>query len=208
MQVFEASPEFKPIFNYGDGNITEDKCRSQYPLPFQDTEQENHDSRGVLYTQLHLQARQIVQDVCGLQGFHTRDMVALRSTQGCQQQAAHTDFDAESSDLVLDQNLPYGLIFSIGPGPSHFVVWPGSFRVFTDRSQIPTNGFPTYEPKVVQLNPGDALIFRGDLVHSGAAADHLNFRVHVYVDVDGVEREPDGTWPVKLNNRIRKFIKV
>jgi len=43
------------------------------------------------------------------------------------------------------------------------------------------------------LNAGDMLIFRGDLVHGGAAFDKLNVRVHFYLDVPGEERTSNTT---------------
>ncbi len=43
----------------------------------------------------------------------------------------------------------------------------------------------------IRLRAGDVLIFRGDLVHVGAAlkaGQAENVRVHAYLDVDGVVR--------------------
>ena len=35
--------------------------------------------------------------------------------------------------------------------------------------------------KIVTLNPGDLLVFRGDLCHHGMGYEALNYRVHAYV---------------------------
>ena len=44
------------------------------------------------------------------------------------------------------------------------------------------------------LNCGDMLVFRGDLVHAGAAFDQLNVRLHAYLDVmGGPQRQVDRT---------------
>jgi hypothetical protein len=41
----------------------------------------------------------------------------------------------------------------------------------------------------VKLNKGDVLVFRGDLVHGGAACGEVeNVRIHAYLDVEGAER--------------------
>lgn len=46
----------------------------------------------------------------------------------------------------------------------------------------------------LKLNAGDVLLFRGDLVHGGAAwaaddVDGCNVRIHAYLDVEGVKRQ-------------------
>lgn len=47
------------------------------------------------------------------------------------------------------------------------------------------------------LNRGDVVVFRGDLVHAGAAYEELNHRVHCFLELreGGYERvkEKDGT---------------
>jgi len=49
----------------------------------------------------------------------------------------------------------------------------------------------------LQLNRGDVLVFRGDLVHAGAASEHCNTRVHCFLEPTrgAFERpkEADGT---------------
>ena len=51
--------------------------------------------------------------------------------------------------------------------------------------------------KVIRLQIGDILIFRGDLVHSGAAFTAENVRVHCYLDHDNVVRDENTTFPIK-----------
>ena len=47
------------------------------------------------------------------------------------------------------------------------------------------------KPLQVRLNAGDMLVFRGDLVHGGAAVSEENVRIHAYIDVEGVIRPKD-----------------
>ena len=48
----------------------------------------------------------------------------------------------------------------------------------------------------VQLEMGDIVLFDGDVVHAGAAYAEANTRLHVYLDVHGVEHESNGTFIV------------
>ena len=50
---------------------------------------------------------------------------------------------------------------------------------------------------VVPLEPGDVLVFEGDVVHAGAQYASLNTRVHAYLDAPGVERKVNHTWMYK-----------
>jgi hypothetical protein len=44
------------------------------------------------------------------------------------------------------------------------------------------------------LNRGDLVLFRGDLVHAGAAMQRFNFRIHMFLDVVGVRRHKGVTY--------------
>ena len=46
----------------------------------------------------------------------------------------------------------------------------------------------------VLVPPGAILLFDGDVAHRGASYAARNTRVHLYLDVPGVEREADVTW--------------
>ena len=71
-----------------------------------------------------------------------------------------------------------------------FDVWPGSIRF---------NHECPYAHSQLLLNKGDAIVFRGDLVHAGAAFDRFNARVHVYLDHSSVARNPNETFLVRQN---------
>jgi len=46
----------------------------------------------------------------------------------------------------------------------------------------------------IELSAGDALVFTGDTVHSGAGYGRDNTRIHVYLDTDTVCRERNTTF--------------
>ena len=54
------------------------------------------------------------------------------------------------------------------------------------------------EEEEIPLNAGDVLVFRGDLIHAGAAYDARNVRIHCYIDsLSAPEpRDPTETYPV------------
>jgi hypothetical protein len=71
------------------------------------------------------------------------------------------------------------LIVALADG-TVFDVWHGAIRF--DSSRV-------FKHLQIKLGRGDVLIFRGDLVHGGAAVGELdNVRIHAYLDVIGMER--------------------
>ena len=51
--------------------------------------------------------------------------------------------------------------------------------------------------RMICLEPGDVLVFDGDVVHAGAAYRAPNTCVHVYLDMPSVKREHDRTYSYK-----------
>ena len=47
----------------------------------------------------------------------------------------------------------------------------------------------------VVMFAGDVLVFDGDVVHAGAQYSVGSTRVHVYLDVPELTRDPNFTWP-------------
>lgn len=60
----------------------------------------------------------------------------------------------------------------------------------------------------VNLNKGDILLFRGDLVHSGSGYDDFNHRLHCYMDYG--YREPNKTWLIHkhASDDLRRLIEI
>jgi hypothetical protein len=108
-------------------------------------------------------------------------MVTLLSKLFCEAQLAHTDFSPDTlSNVLLDDNkMPLACLVVLMDG-TLFDVWPGAIRFDKNRD---------YKPLPIRLRAGDVLIFRGDLVHAGAAIGAVeNVRFHAYLDVEGVVR--------------------
>jgi len=111
------------------------------------------------------------------------DTVILSSQPGCLAQMAHTDYSVEecrNSPIV-----PLACIVALMDN-TPLDVWPGS--IGGDEKGL-------FAHSQIRLNRGDALVFRGDLVHGGAAFDVFNARLHVYLDKG--QREPNRTHLVK-----------
>ena len=48
--------------------------------------------------------------------------------------------------------------------------------------------------KTYRMNKGDILCFSGDTLHAGAQYSQPNTRIHVYLDVDKIQRKKNTTW--------------
>ena len=111
-----------------------------------------------------------------------KDWVGLRSKAGGSKQAPHTDFTFPLHYPHLDHaNMPAGIIIALESG-THLLSY-GWNRLFPSMN----------EEETVHLDVGDAIIFRGDLIHAGGAYITDNVRVHAYLDVVGVPRKHNRT---------------
>ena len=99
----------------------------------------------------------------------------MHSRKGCLQQGWHTDYDPTA--VAQRRRKPRSAILALEAGARLWVV---------------VNGVAVE----VQLEVGDILLFDGDVVHAGAAYAKANTRLHVYLDVRGVEHEANGTFLV------------
>lgn len=116
---------------------------------------------------------------------HTVDsMVALMSKLMCKAQLEHTDYSPKTLAGATDETMPLASLCALMDG-TLFDVWPGAIRFDRTRS---------YKPMQIKLNKGDVLIFRGDLVHAGAACpgEMENVRIHAYLDAAGIQRPKHG----------------
>ena len=117
------------------------------------------------------------------------DLVMLVSESDCQSQREHSDYSRANLLRVGqdDERMPLACIIALQDGTT-IDVWPGSIR-WADSSFS-----KSFVPLKVTLNQGDVLLFRGDLVHAGAASTLFNIRLHIYLDVDGVSRSANYTF--------------
>ena len=119
---------------------------------------------------------------------HTaRDWLLLESRPGCRQQAAHTDY-VPTPELhgVCDDEMPLLFLLAL-EDDTRLEVWPRACLAGKPRR------YPVFQ-ETVRLSAGDAVLFRGDLVHAGSAYDRQNIRIHAYLDHPAVPRDPNRTW--------------
>ena len=105
-------------------------------------------------------------------GLKIANAVLLRSMAGCSAQKLHFDFEPEA--LALLTLVPHGLLIAIEPEGA-------SLEIGKNRERV-------------SIPQGGAILFRGDLLHAGAAYSALNDRIHVYLDSNEFSRQKDRTW--------------
>jgi hypothetical protein len=132
-----------PVFNYRRIGGEDDGLRGQLLLP---------DPRAPVASALARRARVAL----ARRGIDAGGAVLLVSRAGCQQQAAHTDYDADTVD-GLDR-------------PEAYVV------AIMDGTRLNVGE----DLEAVDIPPGHVLWFDGTLVHAGAAYADDNVRIHFY----------------------------
>ncbi len=127
---------------------------------------------------------------------HVCDPVFILSLPGCTEQPPHCDHNPLLFAVNAYPNVPLGLLLCLERVGTRLVVWEGSHMKarYMMRRKKPVSD---EQRKVIRLQIGDILIFRGDLVHSGAAFTAENVRVHCYLDHDNVVRDENTTFPIK-----------
>lgn len=114
---------------------------------------------------------------------HTvQDLVIVRSEACCKRQQLHYDYDTNKLKSMYKKDYPYGLIVSVSDN-SRFIIKPNNSKA-----------------KIVYLNKGDVLIFRGDLLHAGAEYYNENIRLHAYIDSKKYKREKNTTYKPSLSH--------
>ena len=115
-------------------------------------------------------------------------MVVIESLAGCQRQAAHCDYIPDEELLALpSEEMPLLFLLAIEPSTT-LDLWPGSHLVIQGKRKS------LCKRETIRLDPGDAILFRADLVHAGSAYEVPNRRVHLYLDHPEYRRDPNRTW--------------
>lgn len=167
----ECLARAQPIFNYNEKAARDDGKRLQVSVP-------RDGSRALAMLRDGVASVVPRGHVCG-------EWVALLSEPGCQRQHPHCDYNPDVVRHLRDEHMPLAAVVGVEPG-TRLIVWPGCIR-----GRVPGEGD---EGTTVAIEPGTALLFRGDLVHAGAAYEHANARLHVYVDHPATQREADRTY--------------
>jgi hypothetical protein len=109
------------------------------------------------------------------------DAVLLLSLPGCKQQMFHADYVVTKKLMAVPkEHYPMGVLLALEDN-TRLVMREGAFGVHYDACD--TNIVE------VTLNVGDALVFRADQIHAGAAYDECNMRVHAFLD-SPIHRRP------------------
>jgi hypothetical protein len=122
---------------------------------------------------------------------HVGGAVALRSLPGCHRQAAHCDYIPDAAFLGTDEETVPLLFLLALEDDTKLDVWPGSHRLVRHALRG-----PPIPRRTLTLAAGDAVLFRGDLVHAGSEYSKANTRIHVYLDSPVAPRDPNRTWIV------------
>ncbi|OWY96438.1 hypothetical protein PHMEG_00033292 [Phytophthora megakarya] len=104
----------------------------------------------------------------------------MHSRGGGVEQAPHQDYAKEAITDVTSAypGLPCSLIIALIPG-TRLKVFAGCFTTVDVTKAV-----------ILELCPGDAVLFRVDPIHCGMAYDDNNYRLHCYVTVPGPAFEP------------------
>lgn len=102
-----------------------------------------------------------------------KSWVFLKSLPGGSRQQIHRDYLHREIIGVSEDSLPCALMVCVHP-----------------RTRLATYGWnrlaaERHEEKIHELEPGDVLVFRGDLIHCGMEYNKENIRLHCYLDVEG-----------------------
>lgn len=154
-----------------------DKKRRQMPVP----------KRAKEVNRFMNQVTETINSVIDTEKMYTNNPVILQSRPGCLRQFPHCDHlpseEIKESDV---KHKPMGVIITLMPG-TRLTVWPGAlnYEPFTEE----VCGRETE----IDLEPGDLLFFRGDLVHAGSGYAEENVRLHMYIDNKEIERKKNRT---------------
>ena len=113
-----------------------------------------------------------------------KNWVVLRSLAGGEEQEAHCDFPSFETSMCVaihDNSVQGGFIAGLMDNSS-LIVYESCFGAFAQSKR-----------KVIKFGKGDCVIFRGDLVHAGAAYDKINYRIHAVLTVKGIKWDDNVT---------------
>lgn len=172
-------------------SVAEDRDLEYTPI-FKSVFSDNFDERRLqaLFPDQPMQQFQDVQDAVRSSIIIPADMqwidrkwTILKSLAGGGEQDSHQDFPrVETSRARKDKDtIQAGLLVGLMPD-THIIVYEGCFAEADAEKRLK-----------VGYGPGDVVLFRGDLVHAGAAFPDLNYRVHTNLTVDGIEWDQNAT---------------
>ncbi|RLN82425.1 hypothetical protein BBJ28_00012369 [Nothophytophthora sp. Chile5] len=164
---------YEPVFLEVGGEV-EDPNRRQSRLPGA------INSFSTAMKILHQQVSHAVRSRDSL--YQPKTYSFMHSVAGGEEQDPHKDFIPETIAEVTKQY----------PGaiPCSMIV----VLMLETRLKVFASCFDTVDKTkamLLELRPGDAVLFRGDLIHCGMAYEHDNYHLHCYVTVAKTNFEPD-----------------
>jgi len=128
--------------------------------------------------------------------------VLIRSEPGCAVQPPHCDADLTAASVAsacttsATRFAPCAMLVAIQEG-SYFDAWPNTPELMrTSALRLCAAPAESVPHVLVFLQPGDVILFRGDLVHAGSAYTKANTRFHMFLDHATIPRHPDVTFPI------------
>ena len=180
--INEQAKRCAPIFNHNNKHKNDFK-RRQWRL-----QTRRHPATQAL---IHELRTKVLPLYTKLGTVHTmKDTVILESLPGCQQQAFHTDYSlADLATVPQVDDMPLGVIIALEDNTKLMVQGLAPLNKNLALRTRKKMGF------AVNARKGDVLIFRGDLIHAGAAYTQRNIRLHCYIDSQWVTRQTNATYP-------------
>lgn len=187
----------RSIFNFNEQIGKNDHNRRQAPLRLNNETLQQFDA----------QIQKLVREKINT-ALIPSNPVVLHSRANCQAQAAHCDYEPDKAfkSIKSDAHCPLALLVCLQPETT-LRVWPNSIKLFT-KSESALKHIQPIEGVILQMNPGDVVVFRGDLVHAGSSYARDNVRIHYYLDSDYTPRFANRTWIINLhaNEKMKALI--
>ena len=172
---------YRDIFRkvFGNGGETEyDEFRAQAPFPKTPASKSAPFKKMIKFVQHNL-----INNIPEMR-WVPKNWVVLRSLAGDEEQETHSDFPSFETSMcnaIYDHAVQGGFIAGL-MNNSSLIVYESCFGAFAQSKR-----------KVIKFGKGDCVIFRGDLVHAGAAYDKINYRVHAVLTVKGIKWDDNAT---------------
>ena len=138
------------------------------------------------------QINQIIKEINPL--LDPSDWTILSSKPGCKRQLAHLDYEYTDDFRKITEEpekIPLLVLVGLEPNTSIYI-WPNSIEIIQQKYKGLPDG-----PTRIELEPGDILIFRADMIHAGSEYEDINIRLHCYLDSPFLHRNPNRTWIIQ-----------
>lgn len=197
-QVLEAAPSLTYVGIFKDviGEYKTDPYRAQGALP-----------NKTPFKQLRTSMVELIRSYN--MSWVPKNWVMLRSKAGGEEQVPHQDFPKREvtharagigfnrdNEVQIQPSIQAGIIIAL-MNNTKLIVYEGCF-----------NDADMAKRKELLLDAGECIIFRGDLVHAGAAFEEDNYRIHATLTIPEVPWDPDATEAVPFKDHKCPFCRL